>query len=177
MSDAAANFLFAQAAPVIQAAPETAAGLVGYVVAALALVCLTLIGLVVWIIRQQYTATIPAIQAEQKAQRESNDANQKAQRDSNEKNIAATLAAAAAEASAERKLCAEHLGVLNASLVSLTAAQAAQCQAIVAAVNQHTTEQASAYRHDLANTINEAVLGRELAAAKRLAEEKSKRGE
>lgn len=71
------------------------------------------------------------------------------------------------EATAERHLCEKQFAIVHAALVGLTAGVGQEGRNIVASINQHVTEAMSAYRHDLTNMINEAVLGRELYLAKK----------
>lgn len=72
-----------------------------------------------------------------------------------------------AESAAERNLCEKQFAVVNTALVGLANGISQEGDTIVATIRQHITEAVSAYRHDLRDIINEAVLTREVYQAKK----------
>ena len=134
------------------------------IIGAFIFVCLSLVGLMGWLLRHLFVTTIPAIVADQKEQREAHEADQKAQRETSEASLTEVCEAFKQESQAERKLCAEQFTLVNASLAALTAVINQDRSAIVAQINQHTTEAMAQYRHDLYDKMNEIALGKEIAA-------------
>jgi hypothetical protein len=150
------------------------------IVGAFIAVTMLLAGLLVWMLRYVFMTTIPAIMAtaelkhaailaEQKENRECYEAEQKAARECFEATINRVCEKFGAEGAAERKLCADQFASQNAALVALTAVLHEEREVMVATINAHTTEQATAYRHDLYDKLNQAVLGKELYLAQQVA--------
>lgn len=170
-----------------QAVPDAATPTT--IVGAFIFVALSLVALVGWLLRNVFITTIPSLLltnsetvkqitgTHETTVKTMTDAatskhmallvEQKSQRESHEKNLVDLCKVFREESAAERQQCAQQFAAVNASLISLVAAQGEERTAIVAAVNEHTTNQAAQYRHDLYDRLNEAVLGKELAAAKR----------
>lgn len=163
----AAALLLAQVPEVLPATPTT-------IIGAFITVSLSLVGLLVWVLRHVFLTTIPSIVGEQKAQRESNDANQAAQRVSNEKNLAIVIEAFKAEGAAERKQCADQSASTNSAILALAVDAREGRETALATVREHVTKEAAAYRHDLYDKLNEAVMGRELYLAQRAAAKAAK---
>ncbi len=142
------------------------------IIGAFIFVTLSLMSVLVWVIRHVFVTTIPSVIATGEAKHNLVVTEQRAQRECYERNLDAMCKTFAAEGAAERKQCADQFMSMTATLVGLTAALAEERQAIVAAVKQHVTEQAMAYRHELYDKLNTAVLGRDLALAEKRAREK-----
>lgn len=111
-------------------------------------IALSLAALLGWIMRHVFVTTIPSIIASSEAKHAALLSEQKAQRESHERSM----------------------GAMNTAMVGLTAALGEEREAIVNAVNAHTTEQATRYRHDMIDALNKAVLGKELYLAQKAAE-------
>jgi len=110
-----------------------------------------LVGVIVWILKHVFMTTIPSIVAELKSERESN-----------ESNINKICENFKIDMAAERKMCAEQNAEVSRILTALIASTAQGQQASMAEINRHTTEQVSAYRHEMRDDIQQAVLGREV---------------
>jgi hypothetical protein len=154
-----------------QATPNT-------IVGAFIAVALALSALVGWVVRHVFVTTIPESTKVTLAVAEnfkeaiktiaaSSDTNQAGMRADNQAlraqhdaNLGRVLAAVQAEGAAERRLCQEQFTSLNAAIIGLTSTIREEREAIVAAVNHHTTEACAAYRHDLYDKLNEAVMGK-----------------
>lgn len=128
------------------------------IIGAFIFLTLALMGLVGWLIKHVFVTTIPGIMAEMQAQREANANNLKAVMENSNQSTAA-----------ERALCAEQFSLVQTQIAALTTAVRQEGPNLIAEINRHTTEQAAAYRHDLVDKMNEAVLGRELHLAQKAA--------
>lgn len=138
--------MFAQVEPVM---PTTVTG--GFIA-----ISMMLVGLVVWLMRHVFLTTIPGILAEMAAARETYTSEAAKARE--------TFTETNAD---ERRLCAEQFALVNAGMSALAQVGVVDRQAIVAEINQHVTESAVAYRHELNNVIQQAVLGKELYLAQK----------
>lgn len=103
-------------------------------------VAIGLLGLVVWMMRHVFLTTIPSIIASSETKFAGLLADQKEQRESHERTQAAATAA----------------------IVSLTNGLREERELIVAEIKANTKDEMSKYRHEQAETLNRAVLGREL---------------
>jgi hypothetical protein len=107
--------------------------------AAIIFIAVTVVGSVLWAMRYVVTTTLPE--------------------------LAKTFSNGIAE---ERRFFADQTNGLNNSITGLTAAVtvltraiADQRELIIAKINEHTTLQMQAYRHDLNDQINKAILSKE----------------
>jgi hypothetical protein len=136
------------------------------IVGAFIFVCLALVALLGWVLKHLFATTIPGIMAEQKEQRECN-----------EKNLTTIISAYQSETKAERDLCAEQFTLVRAGLATLTTACGQHNEIMARTINEHTTEQMAAYRHEMYDKINQAVLGKELYLAQKAADKRAAEGD
>lgn len=132
------TLLFAQA----EAATPTT------IVGAFIAVSVSLAALLGWVLRHVFITTIPSIVS------------------SHDATVAAICKEFRETTTAERAECSERYESLNGSILGLTKELGASRESIIGRVNEHSTAQASLYRHEIRNLINNAVLGKELAEAK-----------
>ena len=149
------------------------------IVGAFIAVTLALAGLLGWVIRHLFITTIPGLLGDATTLRAAHEkvvaqlvTDQATQREIHRVMIMDLANVFRSETLAERSLCKEQFAAVNASLAALVAVIGQDRQATIAAINQHTTQAMAEYRHDLADKIQQAVLGRDLHLARKLAEEK-----
>lgn len=121
------------------------------ILGAFILVSISMSGVIVWLMRHVFSTTIPALLA-----------NQEQERKSHEATINAVVKGYKEEAAAERKLCEEKFELVNASLVALATSSVADGRTQVAEINRHTSEAMAQYRHDMKDSIQQAVLENDL---------------
>lgn len=121
------------------------------IVGAFIFVALALMSLIGWLMRHIFLTTIPAIHAEQAAERKAHEESEARQRKEHTDDL-----------EAERALRDKQFGVVNAAIVALTSVVDKGREATVSEMKRHITEAMAQYRHDLYDKLNQAVLGRDL---------------
>jgi hypothetical protein len=132
------------------------------IVGAFIFVAVSLVLLIGWILKHLFMTTIPGVLADAKEQRECH-----------ERTVDAIVSSARTEQAAERALCEKRAALTDAAVAALTTATSRASDEMTRAINDHTTEQATKYRHDLYDAINRAVLTRDLYIAQKAADQKA----
>src|SRR5437667_5765789 len=148
------------------------------IVGAFIFVALCLVGLVGWILKHLFLTTIPGLIQTAETKHQALVEEVKAQRESHETIIGQLCKTFEVTNAAERKMCADETALLNTSMASLTGAIREREEQIVARVNEHTTDSAGKYRHDIYDQIHAAIMRRSVEGAKQEREKrKAERGD
>lgn len=147
------------------------------IVGAFITIAVSLAFLIGWILRHVFMTTIPqttkaftdsilVISNSRDTGQAGLLAEQRAQREAHDKQCQEMYKLFRDETAAERRQCADQFQAMNAASTAMATSISEERRAIIASVNGHTSEAMAAYRHDLRGMIQEAVMGRELAAAR-----------
>ena len=158
----ATHYLIAQVE--VNATPTT-------IVGAFIAVSGSLVILVGWLVKHIFMTTIPSILKDAEDQRNKHSEEQKAQRLANEKALTEISTAYRAESNQERILCKEQFSLMHAALTGLTSAINNDREHTLASVKSFIIEATAAYRHDIRDVVNQAVLTRDMYLAQKMAEQ------